>query len=75
MDRRAARSSDADLKERHSKSLLSPLHTLVSSACNSVQFLAIAIREASVTLVNETSNLFNPVQFSEMGMILASVII
>jgi hypothetical protein len=31
-----------------------------------------AIGEASVMTVFETNNLFNPVQFSEMGMILAS---
>ena len=74
MDRRTARSSDTDLKERHSKSLLSPLHTLVSSDCNSVQFLAIAIREASVMAVSDKSNLFNPIQFSEMDMMLTSVI-
>ena len=75
MDRRAARSSDTDLKERHSKSLLSPLQPLVSSACNSVQFLAMAVREVSVMLVPETSNLCNPVQFSEMEMVLASVML
>jgi hypothetical protein len=39
-----------------------------------VQFLAIAIREASVMEVYETSKLFNPVQFSEMEIMLASVI-
>jgi len=39
-----------------------------------VQFLAIAIREASVMSVPETINLVNPVQFSEMEMMLASVI-
>ena len=39
-----------------------------------MQFLAMAIREASVILVSEISNSFNPVQFSEMEMILPSVI-
>jgi hypothetical protein len=39
-----------------------------------VQFLAKAIREASVMDVSEIHNASNPVQFSEMGMILASVI-
>jgi hypothetical protein len=39
-----------------------------------VQFLAIAIREATVMAVKETFNSFNLVQFSEMGMILTSVI-
>jgi hypothetical protein len=34
-----------------------------------------AIKEASVMLVYETSNSFNPVQFSEMEMMLASVIL
>jgi hypothetical protein len=37
-----------------------------------VQFLAMAIREASDMLVKETVNSFNPVQFSEIEMILAS---
>jgi hypothetical protein len=39
-----------------------------------VLFLAIAIREASVMAVSEIINLINPVQFSEMGMILVSEI-
>jgi hypothetical protein len=37
-----------------------------------VQFIAIAIREASVMMAHEAYNSFNLVQFSEMGMILAS---
>jgi len=39
-----------------------------------VQFLAMAIREASDMLVYEIFNFFNPVQFSEIEMILSSVI-
>jgi len=39
-----------------------------------VQFLAIDIREASVMEVSETFNSFNLVQFSEMGIMPASVI-
>jgi hypothetical protein len=34
-----------------------------------------ATREASVMLVDETSNIFNPVQFLDIDMILASVIL
>jgi len=34
-----------------------------------------AIREASVILTHETTKLFNPVQFSDVGMMLASVIL
>ena len=72
MDRRTARSLDK-LKSFHS-SILSPLHSSVLSNCNPVQFIATAIREASVMLVAETINSFNPVQFSVMEMILVSVI-
>ena len=38
-----------------------------------MQFLAMAIREASVMEVSETTNLVNPVQFLDIGMMLASV--
>ena len=74
MDRRAVRSLDTELKSRCRIYLLSPLHPPVLSNCNPVQFLAIAIREASVISVSETTNSFNIVQFSEMEIILASVI-
>jgi len=74
MDRRTARSSNRDLNSWRSSSVLSPSHLWVRSNCNLEQFLAMAIGEASVMEVKETSNLFNPVQFSEMGMILVSVI-
>ena len=39
-----------------------------------MQLLAMAIRETSVMLVYGIFNSYNPVQFSEMEMILASVI-
>ena len=71
---RTACSSDTDLNSVRSSSLLSFLHPSVLRCCNPVQFLAMAIREASVMLVQLPLNLFNPVQFSEMEMIQASVI-
>ena len=63
MDRRAVRSLDTELKSRCRIYLLSPLHPPVLSNCNPVQFLAMAIREASVMAVSETFNLHSPVQF------------
>jgi len=72
MDRRAARSSDTDLNSLRSLLLLSPSHREAQRYCSPVQFFAMAIREASVILVYETSNFFNPIHFSEMEMILAS---
>jgi hypothetical protein len=74
MDRRAARSSDTELKWLHSLELLSLLYRIVSRDCNSEQFLAIAIIEASDMEVNEACNLFNPVQLVATDMIQASVI-
>jgi hypothetical protein len=74
MDRRTARSSNTDLNSERSSLQLSPLQLPVKSNCNIVQFLAMAIREASVMAVYEIFNLFNPVRFSEIEMILASVI-
>ena len=61
MDRRTARSLNTDMKWLRSSSLLSPSHRQVLRNCNPVQFLAIAIREASDMLVDETFNIFNPV--------------
>jgi hypothetical protein len=74
MDRRTARSLDTDLNSSCSLSKLSPSHPKVLRYCSSVQFLARDIREASVMLVSETINSCNPVQLSEMEMILSSVI-
>jgi len=74
MDRRTARSLDKESKKSHSTSLLRLSQSSVLRNCNPVQFLAMAIREASDMLVYETSNLFNPVQFSEMEMMPASEI-
>jgi hypothetical protein len=69
---RTARSWDTELKSYRSSSLLNPLHPRVLRYCNPLQFLAIAIREASVMLAHVAFNIFNPVKFSEMAMMLAS---
>ena len=75
MDRRTARSLDTDLKSsRRSLSLLSLSHPKVHIDCNPLQFLAIAIREASVMFMYGTINLSNPAQYLVMEMILVSVI-
>ena len=74
MDRSTARSLDIDLKSYRNLKLIL-LHPSVLSDCNLVQFLAIAIREASFMLAHVAFNLFNPVQCSDIELILASVIL
>ncbi len=75
IDIRAARSSDTDLKWLRSLGVLSLLHRKVWSDCNAVQYLAMAIREASVMLVYGIFNPFSPVHWVDIDMMLASDIL
>jgi len=62
MDKRTARSSKTESKSSSSSSLLSPSHPSVLRYCNPVQFLAMAIRDASVIFMHEKIHLCKPVQ-------------